>query len=135
LSASIGTVSDAHDNAVAESFIGVFNNEAITAELPFRTRPLRTLADVEAITMNHVAWYNNHRLHSLLDLANALRLNRCHVSCPPATMAAAAGDRPLLESRATALRRVPPIGAGKTSRNIAIARALAGFRWVGMTAA
>jgi hypothetical protein len=29
---------------------------------------VRTLADVEALTMNHVDWYNNHRLHSLLDL-------------------------------------------------------------------
>jgi transposase InsO family protein len=64
LSASIGTVSDAHDNAVAESFIGVFNNEMITAGSPFRTGPLRTLADVEAITMNCVDWYNNHRLHA-----------------------------------------------------------------------
>jgi transposase InsO family protein len=64
LSPSIGTVSDAHDNAVAESFIGVFNDEMITAGSPFRTGPLRTLADVEAITMNDVDWYNNHRLHA-----------------------------------------------------------------------
>jgi transposase InsO family protein len=69
LSASIGTVGDAHDNAAAKPFIGLFKNEAITAESPFRTRPLRTPADVEAITMNYVDWYNNDRLHSLLDLA------------------------------------------------------------------
>ncbi len=36
---------------------------------PFRTGPLRTQADVEALTMNYVDGYNNHRLHSLLDLA------------------------------------------------------------------
>jgi putative transposase len=69
LSASIGTVGDAYDNAVAESFMGLFKNEAIAPGSPFRTGPLRTLADVEAITMNYVDWYNNHRLHSLLDLA------------------------------------------------------------------
>ena len=30
--------------------------------------PEITLGDVEAITMNYVDWYNNHRLHSLLNL-------------------------------------------------------------------
>jgi len=68
LSASIGTVGDAYDNAVAESLMGLFKNEAVATGSPFRTGPLRTLADVEAITMNYVDWYNNHRLHSLLDL-------------------------------------------------------------------
>jgi putative transposase len=69
LSASIGSVGDAYDNAVAESFMGLFKNEAIAAGSPFRTGPLRTLADVEAVTMNYVDWYNHHRPHSLLDLA------------------------------------------------------------------
>ena len=68
LSASIGSVGDAYDNAVAESLMGLFKNEAIAAGSPFRTGPLRTLADVETLTMNYVDWYNNHRLHSLLDL-------------------------------------------------------------------
>lgn len=68
LSASIGSVGDAYDNAVAESLMGLFKNEAVAAGSPFRTGPLRTLADVEALTMNYVDWYNNHRLHSLLDL-------------------------------------------------------------------
>jgi putative transposase len=69
LSASIGSVGDAYDNAVAESFMGLFKNEAVAAGSPFRTGPLRTLADIEAITMNYVDWYNNHRLHSLLNLS------------------------------------------------------------------
>lgn len=67
LSASIGSVSDAFDNAAAESFMGLFKNEAIAAGSPFRAGPLRTLADVKTITMNYVHWYNNQRLHSLLD--------------------------------------------------------------------
>jgi putative transposase len=66
LSASIGSVGDAYDNAVAESVIGLFKNEAVAAGSPFRTGPLRTFADVEALTMNYVDWYNNQRLHSLL---------------------------------------------------------------------
>jgi putative transposase len=68
LSASIGSVGDAYGNAVAESLMGLFKNEAIAAGSPFRSGPLRTLADIEALTMNYVDWYNNHRLHSLLDL-------------------------------------------------------------------
>ena len=67
LSASIGSVGDAYDNAVAESVIGLYKNEAIAAGSPFRDGPLRTLADVETLTMEYVDWYNNHRLHSRLD--------------------------------------------------------------------
>jgi putative transposase len=66
LSASIGSVGDAYDNAVAESVIGLYKNEAIAAGSPFRTGPLRTLADVETVTMDYVDWYNNRRLHSRL---------------------------------------------------------------------
>jgi transposase InsO family protein len=67
LSASIGSVGDAYDNAVAESVIGLYKNEAIRAGSPFRDSPLRTLADVETVTMEYIDWYNNHRLHSRLD--------------------------------------------------------------------
>lgn len=69
LSASIGSVGDAYDNAVAESFMGLFKNEAVAPGSPFRTGPLRTLADVEALTMSYLDWYDNQRLHTLLDLA------------------------------------------------------------------
>ena len=78
LSASIGTVGDAYDNAVAESVFGLFKNEAIAAGSPFRTGPLRTLADIEAITLNYVDWYNNQRLHSLLDNATPEQFEQAH---------------------------------------------------------
>jgi len=48
--------------------MGLFKNEATTIGSPFRTGPLRTLADVETLTLHHVDWYNNHRLLSLCDL-------------------------------------------------------------------
>ena len=67
LSASIGSVGDAYDNAAAETTIGLYKNEAVAAGSPFRTGPLRTIADVETLTINYIDWYNNHRLHSLLD--------------------------------------------------------------------
>lgn len=69
LSASIGSIGDAYDNAVAESIVGLFKNEAIADGSPFRTGPLRTQTDVETLTMNYVDWYNNQRLHGLLDNA------------------------------------------------------------------
>lgn len=82
LSASIGSVGDAYDNAVAESVIGLFKNEAIAAGSPFRVGPLRTLADVEAITMEYVDWYNNHRLHSLLDDLTPEEYEQAHYAQP-----------------------------------------------------
>jgi transposase InsO family protein len=66
IAASIGTVGDAYDNALAESTIGLFKTEAIREDSPFRTGPLRQLEDVEWVTANWVHWYNTRRLHSLL---------------------------------------------------------------------
>ncbi|MGI8722944.1 MAG: IS3 family transposase [Geodermatophilaceae bacterium] len=69
LAVSVGTVGQALDNAAAESFMGLYKNEAIRVDSPFRHGPLRQLADVETLTMNYVHWYNTARLHSLLDYA------------------------------------------------------------------
>jgi putative transposase len=59
--ASIGTVGDAYDNALAESTIGLFK-----AELIRRGGPWRTLDDVEIATLEWVDWFNNPRLHTEL---------------------------------------------------------------------
>jgi transposase InsO family protein len=67
IAASIGSVGDACDNALAETTIGLFKTEAISTSSPFRSGPLRTLDDVEYATMEWVDWYNNRRLHSGLD--------------------------------------------------------------------
>ena len=45
---------------------GLFKNQAVASGSPFRTGPLRHLADVEALTLNYVHWYNTDRLHSEL---------------------------------------------------------------------
>lgn len=66
LAASIGTVGDALDNAAAETTIGLYKHEAVAAGSPFRTGPLRHLADVEALTMAYVHWYTHERLHGEL---------------------------------------------------------------------
>lgn len=60
--ASIGTVGDAYDNALAESTIGLFKTEVIR-----RKRVWKTLEDVEYATLVWADWYNNKRLHSGCD--------------------------------------------------------------------
>lgn len=67
IAASIGSIGDAYDNALAETTIGLFKTEAIGRGSPFLSGPLRTLDDVEYATMEWVDWFNNRRLHSLLD--------------------------------------------------------------------
>jgi putative transposase len=62
LKPSIGTVGDALDNGLAETTIGLYKTECVRAGSPFRTRPIRTLADLEGITSTWVCWYNASRL-------------------------------------------------------------------------
>jgi len=57
---SIGSVGDAYDNALAESFVDSFKTELI-ADRVWRTRSQLELAVVE-----YIAWFNNTRLHSAL---------------------------------------------------------------------
>ncbi|MDX8152075.1 integrase core domain-containing protein [Patulibacter brassicae] len=58
--ASIGTVGDAYDNAMAESFVDTFKTELI-ADRVWQTRSQLELAIVE-----WVGWYNHRRLHGEL---------------------------------------------------------------------
>ncbi|GAA1216368.1 hypothetical protein GCM10009655_14580 [Rhodoglobus aureus] len=66
LTASIGSVGDAYDNAAAETVMGLYKNEAVQNGSPFRSGSLKTLTDVEELTFGWVDWYNNERLHSSL---------------------------------------------------------------------
>ncbi len=64
--ASVGSVGDAYDNAMAESFVDSFKTELI-ADRVWRTRSQLELAVVE-----YVGWFNHARLHeSLGDLPPA----------------------------------------------------------------
>ena len=59
---SIGSVGDAYDNALAETTIGLYKTECIRPGSPFRDGPIRTLAELEAVTAAWVHWYNTCRL-------------------------------------------------------------------------
>ena len=59
---SIGSVGDAFDNALAKTTIGLYKNECIRADSPFRRGPLNRLSDVETLTADWVHWYNTSRI-------------------------------------------------------------------------
>jgi putative transposase len=58
IDASIGTVGDALDNAMAESAIGLYKTELIKPNGPWHN-----MREVEIATAAWVDWYNNRRLH------------------------------------------------------------------------
>ena len=55
--ASVGSVGDSYDNALAESINGAYK-----AELIYRKGPWRTVEAVELATLSWVDWFNNRRL-------------------------------------------------------------------------
>ncbi len=59
--ASIGTIGDSYDNALAESVIGLYKTECTKFEGPWRG-----VDDLELATLNWVHWFNQIRLHSSL---------------------------------------------------------------------
>ena len=59
--ASIGTVGDSYDNAMAESVIGLYKTECVRRDGPFKT-----VDDLELATLGWVHWFNTNRLHSAL---------------------------------------------------------------------
>jgi len=56
--ASVGSRGDSYDNALAESFNGLFKTELI-----HRQGPWRNVEHVEWATLNYVDWFNRRRLH------------------------------------------------------------------------
>lgn len=58
--ASVGSVGDAYDNAMAESFVDTFKTELV-ADRAWRSRSQLELAVVE-----YIAWFNHDRLHESL---------------------------------------------------------------------
>jgi len=90
--ASVGSVGDAYDNALAESFVDSFKTELIT------DRVWRTRAQLELAIVEYLGWFNHDRLHgSLGDLppaqfeAHALRAQ----AAPQAAQGPTLDGRPL----------------------------------------
>jgi putative transposase len=60
---SVGSKGDSYDNALAESFNGLYK-----AELIRHAGPWRGLEDVEYATLEYVDWFNHRRLHGELGM-------------------------------------------------------------------
>jgi transposase InsO family protein len=58
--ASVGSVGDAYDNALAESFVDSFKTELIA------DRVWRTRAQLELAVVEYLGWFNNDRIHQAL---------------------------------------------------------------------
>lgn len=62
IAASIGSVGDSYDNAMAEALNGTYK-----AELIHRHRPWKTRQQAEFATTEWIDWYNTTRLHGEID--------------------------------------------------------------------
>lgn len=52
---------DSYDNALAETLVGLYKNECVKVDGPFRT-----IDQLELATLSWVHWFNENRLHSSL---------------------------------------------------------------------
>jgi putative transposase len=125
--ASIGTVGDAYDNAMAESFVDSYKTELIT------DRVWRSRAQLELASVDYVAWFNTQRLHeSLGDIPpvefEALHAAQNKLNPPISGDGSVAVDPPRPAERLTT-RRVAPVAldfglsAPVLSKNGAVAQA------------
>ena len=77
--ASVGSVGDAYDNAMAESFVDSLKTELI-ADRSWRSRSQLELAVVE-----YISWFNNDRLHESLDDIPPAEFEALYASKEPST--------------------------------------------------
>ena len=71
--ASVGSVGDAYDNALAESQIGIYKTELIRPEGPWRG-----VDHVELETLTWVDWFNTERPHESVDDLTPARVEEVH---------------------------------------------------------
>ena len=71
--ASIGTVGDSYDNALAESVVGLYKNECVKIDGPFRTTD-----ELELATLSWVHWFNDNRLHSSIGYLTPIEKEDLH---------------------------------------------------------
>jgi putative transposase len=71
--ASIGSVGDSYDNAMAESVIGLYKTECVRHEGPWRG-----VDDLELATMSWVWWFNEIRLHSEIGYVTPIEFENHH---------------------------------------------------------
>jgi putative transposase len=80
--ASVGSKGDSYDNALAESFNGLYKTELIR-----RQGPWRGLEDVEHATLEYVDWFNHRRLHGELGMVPPAEFEAAYDQALPALLA------------------------------------------------
>jgi putative transposase len=83
--ASVGSVGDSYDNAMAEAFNSLFK-----AELVRNKGPWRGIDDLEVAVMEYIDWYNHRRLHGELGLIPPVEYEALHHDVQPAGQPAGA---------------------------------------------
>jgi putative transposase len=73
IDASVGSVGDAYDNALAESQIGLFKAELIHRHGPWRDRD-----HLEAAVLEWVDWFNTERPHESIDDLTPVQVEDLH---------------------------------------------------------
>jgi hypothetical protein len=86
--ASIGTVGDAYDNALAESFVDSYKTELIS------DRVWRSRAEVELASVKWVVWFNHDRLHSSIGDIPPIEFEALHAPNPVDLSVAAIASGP-----------------------------------------
>jgi putative transposase len=81
--ASVGSVGDAYDNALAESFVDSFKTELI------RDRVWRTRNQLELAVVEYIGWYNAARLHESLGDIPPHEYEQQHAEREPITLVGA----------------------------------------------
>jgi putative transposase len=71
--ASIGSVGDSYDNAMAESVIGLYKTECVRHEGPWRG-----VDDLELATLNWVWWFNEIRIHGEIGYVTPIEFEQEH---------------------------------------------------------
>lgn len=74
--ASVGSVGDAYDNALAESFVDSYKTELIA------DRVWSSRAQLELATVEYVGWFNHERLHESLGDIPPAEFERLHAPRP-----------------------------------------------------
>jgi hypothetical protein len=109
--ASIGSVGDAYDNALAESFVDSFKTELIA------DRVWKTKTQLELAIVHYVGWFNHERLHSALGDIPPAEFEALHAARiatnPPNGSIAIFSSRP---SDTLTTRRLPPASTPNRSR-------------------
>ena len=75
--ASVGSVGDAYDNAMAESFVDSFKTELL-ADRVFQTR-----SQLELAMVTYISWFNQDRLHESLGDIPPVEFEALNANRPP----------------------------------------------------